>query len=215
MDQQEQRSHAQESTPAAHFSLSPQVGKPRAGRSFSYLALLLGLLSGLLIGTLGTLFCISSAHDVPMPPSQPVPSEAAIVVQLSPEFLSQIATKEVSQVSIPGGLKNIQVTTAQNAPITIGGDEQISLMGGLVVTNHIIVQLQPVIRACQLQISITHADFSGIAVTPFISSFERQINQWLSNESKNSSLPQGFTYCVTNVRTETNNIFVTYSAMPV
>jgi hypothetical protein len=196
-----------------HHNYSRTSGRSQAGRSFPYLALVLGLLSGLLIGILGTLFYISSAHDVPVPPPQSEPGEAAIVVQLSPTFISQIITKEVHQASIPGSLKNIRVTMAHDAPITISGDDLISLMG-FVVTNHVTIQLQPVIRACQFQVSITHADLSGIAVTSFVSSFESQINQQLSNSSKNSSLPQGFAYCVTNVRTETNGIFVTYSATP-
>ncbi len=213
MDQQEQAPRAQEMTPAAHFSLPPQSARPRVGCSFSCLALLLGLLSGLLIGTLGTLLYISSAHDTSAPPSQSVPDEAAIIVQLSPTYISQIVTKEASQASIPGSLKNIQVTTAHSAPITIGGDGQISFMG-FMVTKHVTIQLQPVIRACQLQVSITHADLSSIPVTSFVSSFEYQINQQLSNNSKSSSLPQGFVYCVTNVRTETSGIFVTYSATP-
>lgn len=213
MDQQEQPPHAQETTPATHFSLSPQSGRPRAGCSFSCLALVLGLLSGLLIGTLGTLFYISFAHDTSVPPSQSVPGEAAIVVQLSPTYLSQIVTKAVRQASIPGSLKNIQVTMAHGAPITISGDDQMSLKG-FVVTSHIALQLQPVIRACQLQVGITHADLSGIPATPFVSSFEREINQQLSNSSKSSSLPQGFVYCVINVHTETSGIFVTYSATP-
>jgi len=197
-----------------HHNYSQTSGRSQAGRSFPYLALVLALLSGLLIGTLGTLFYISSAHDVPVPPPPSEPGEAAIAVQLSPTFISQIITKEVRQASIPGSLKNIQVTTAHSAPITIGGDDQISFMG-FTVTKHVTLQLQPVIRACHLQVTITHADLSSIPVTSFVSSFESQINQQLANSSKNSSLPQGFAYCVTNVRTETNGIFVTYSATPI
>jgi hypothetical protein len=85
---------------------------------------------------------------------------------------------------------------------------------GFMVTNHVTVQLQPVIRACQLQVSITHADLANIPVTSFVSSFEDRINQQLSNNSKSSSLPQGFVYCVTNVHTEPSGVFVTYSATP-
>ena len=102
---------------------------------------------------------------------------------------------------------------AHNTPITISGDDQIGFMG-FEVTKHITIQLQPVIRACQLQVRITNVALSGIPVTFFVSSFEQQINQPLLNNSNRSSLPQGFTYCVTNVRTETNGIFVTYSATP-
>jgi hypothetical protein len=142
-----------------------------------------------------------------------MPGDASIVVQFSPTYLSQIVTKEVSQASIPGSLKNIQVTMAHNAPITISGDDQMGFMG-FEVTKHITIQLQPVIRACQLQVRITSAALSGIPVTFFVSSFEQRINQPLSNSINRSSLPQGFTYCVTNVRTETNGIFVTYSATP-
>jgi hypothetical protein len=214
MDQQEQPFYVQGTLLTTHFSHAPQSGKRRTSRSFAVLVLMFGLLTGILIGALGTLFYVSSTHDVFVPPSQSVPSEAAIIVQLSPTYLSQIVTKEVNQTNIPGSFKNIQVTMVHSASITLSGDDQLSLMG-FSVTNHMLMQLQPAIHTCQLQVSITHADINGIAINSFVSSFEHQINQQLANNSKNSSLPQGFTYCATNVRTETNGIFVTYSAKPI
>src|SRR6185437_6130606 len=104
-----------------------------------------------------------------------------------------------------------QVTMAHNTPITISGDEQVTILG-FAVTRHATMQLQPVVRACQVQVGITHADFSGIPMTSFVSPLEQQINQQLSNKGSSSLLPAGFIYCATNVHTETNGIFVTYSA---
>jgi hypothetical protein len=100
---------------------------------------------------------------------------------------------------------------AHGAPITISGDEQVNILG-FIVTRRATVQLQPVVHACQVQVGITHADFSGIPMTSFVSPLEQQINQQLSNKGSSSLLPQGFIYCATNVHTETNGIFVTYSA---
>jgi hypothetical protein len=214
MDRQEQSPYTQDTIPVTHFSSAPQSERPRAGRSFSYLALLLGMLLGLLFGCLGTLFYISSVHDVSVPPVQSAPDEAAISVQLSSTYISRIVTKEASRAKIPGSLKNIRVTTAHNAPITVSGDDQMSFIG-LAITNHMTVQLQPVIRTCQPQVHITHADISGIPVTSFVSSFEAQINQQFSKSSKNSLLPRGFVYCATNIHTEPSGLFVAYSAKPI
>jgi hypothetical protein len=211
MNQQERPSRVQEVASDAHFSLSSRsVIKPPGCYSFS-LTLLFGLLAGLLIGALGTLLYISSAHDTSAPTPQSVPAQAAFVVQLTPTYLSQVITKEMSSASIPGNLKNIQVTTAHGMPVTISGDEQIDFMG-FVVAKRVTMQLQPFIRTCRVQVSITHADFSGIPVTSFVAPFEQQINQQLSSSSNNSVLPKGFIYCVTDVHTETKGLFVTYSA---
>jgi hypothetical protein len=211
MNQQERPSRVQEVASDAHPSPSTRSARTRPGCSISFLTLLLGLLAGLFIGALGTLLYISSAHDASAPTSQPAPGQAAIVIQLTPTYLSQVITKEISSASVPGNLKNIQVTMAHNAPVTISGDDQFNFMG-LGVTRHITMQMQPVVHACQVQVGITHADFSGIPVTSFVSPLEQQINQQLSNRGNNSLLPKGFIYCATDVHTETNGIFVTYSA---
>jgi hypothetical protein len=213
MNQQERSSRIQEVTSNAHLSLSSRFPRNRPGCSFSFLTLLCGVLIGLFIGSLGTLLYISSAHDASAPTSQSVPGQAAIVIQLTPAYLSQVVTKELSSASIPGNLKNIQVTMAHSAPVTISGDDQINFMG-FAVTRRITMQLQPVVRACQVQVGITHADLSGIPVTSFVSPLEQQINQQLSNRGSSSLLPKGFIYCATDVHTETNGIFVTYSARP-
>jgi len=211
MNQQERSSRTQEVASDARPSLSTRPARNRPGRSFSFLILLLGVLVGLFIGALGTLLYIASAHDTSAPTSQSVPGQVAIVIQLTPAYLSQVITKDMSSASIPGNLQNIQVTMAQGAPITISGDEQVDFLG-FSVTRRATVQLQPVVRACQVQVGITHADFSGIPVTAFVSSLEQQINQQLANGGSNSLLPKGFIYCATDVHTETNGIFVTYSA---
>lgn len=213
MKQQERSSHVQEATSDAHRPLSTRSTRSRPGSSFSFLTLLLGVLVGLFIGALGTFLYIASVHDVAAPTSQSVPGQAAIVIQLTPAYLSQVVTKEVSSANIPGNLKNIQVTMAHNAPVTISGDEQVNILG-FVVTRRATMQMQPVVRACQVQVGITHADFSGIPVTSFVSPIEQQINQQLSNKGSSSLLPKGFIYCATDVHTETNGIFVTYAARP-
>lgn len=213
MNQQERPSHIQGAVSDAHSSRSSRSARNRPGCSFYVLTVVPGLLAGLLIGVLGTLLYISSIHDVPAPVSQAVPGQAAIVIQFTPTYLSQVVTKEISSANIPGNLKNVQVTLAHNAPLTISGDDQISFMG-FGVTKRVTMQLQPVIQACQVRVSITHADFSGIPVTSFASPLGQEINQQLSGNGNSSLLPKGFVYCVTNVRTETTGLFITYSARP-
>src|SRR5438309_917336 len=96
MNQQERPSRVQEVASDAHPSPSTRSARNRPGCSISFLTLLLGLLAGLFIGALGTLLYISSAHDASAPTSQPVPGQAAIVIQLTPTYLSQVITKEIS-----------------------------------------------------------------------------------------------------------------------
>ena len=213
MSHYQQPSDASDMEPTARLPFNARSSRPRGGFPMSCLALLLGILLGVLLGFFGAFFYLSSAHDVPAPASQPVPGEAAIVVQLGPTYLSQMAAKEASQANIPGNLQHVQVKLTHDAPITITGDDQFSLFG-FAITRQISMQLQPTIHACSLHISVTHADFAGIPVTSFVSTFEQQINQQLSSSTDSKSLPQGFVYCITNIHTETNGIFVTYAARP-
>jgi hypothetical protein len=213
MCQQDQPSRTQEMTSNARFPLSKRSARPRIGCS-SFLMLLAGLLVGLLVGALCTLLYISSIHDATAPTSQAVSGQtAAIVIQLTPVYISQVITKDISSASIPGNLTNIQVAMAPKGPITITGNEQINILG-FAVTRPVTVHLQPVVHACQVQIGITHVDFSGISVTSFVTPLEQQINQQLATQNNNSMLPKGFLYCATDVHTEKNGIFVTYSARP-
>jgi hypothetical protein len=211
MSQQERSSRDLETTPHARFPRSERSIRYRSGYC-SLLMVLASLLVGVLVGILCTLLYISSVHDVSAPVSQTLPDQTpAIVLQLTQAYLSQVVAKDISSANLPGHITDIHVTVVSNAPITITGNEQVIILG-FTVTRPFTIHLQPVVRACQIQIGITHADLSGIPITTFVSPLEQQINQQLTNQGNSSMLPKGFLYCATDVHTATNGVIVTYTA---
>ncbi len=165
---------------------------------------LLGLL--LAIGGL-LIYALAISHDVsPLPGT--TQSAGAIIVQVSPTYIAEIAQQNLSASGMPGTVQNVRASMTQNGPLTITGDDQFSFLG-ISVSRHFTIQLQPYVNACQLQVHILHADLNGIAVTGLVSAFENQINQEL--RVKVSELPQGFTYCTVGVRTDPQGLFVVYA----
>lgn len=169
------------------------------------------LLGGIVGGATVLLYALSIANEgQPIPPSTSSSSEA-IIVQVSATYIAQLVEKNIRSVGMPGTVSNIQVTLTHDGPMTVAGDDQLEALG-IGVTKHFSLVLQPLVRSCQLQIHVLHADLGGIPVTGFVALFENQINEQL--RAKPSSLPEGFVYCATNVRTEPQELFVTYSAKP-
>ena len=168
-------------------------------------------LLGFLLAVGGLLiYALAISRDVsPLPVA--TQSAGAIIVQVSPTYLAEIAQQNLSASGMPGTVQNVRVAMTQNGPLTLTGDDRFSFLG-LTVSKPFTIRLQPYVNACQLQVHILHVDLNGIAVTGLISSFESQINQEL--HVKVSELPQGFTYCTTGVQTEPQGLFVTYSATP-
>jgi len=139
-----------------------------------------------------------------------------IIVQVGPAYITHLVNTDLRQSGLPGNVENVQVMLADSdrihrAQMTITGSEQISTLG-IEMTSPFTVVVQPYIEDCQLKVNVLHADFSGITVTAFAASFEGQINQQLVMNP--GILPTGFKYCLTNVRTRPQGLFLTYSATP-
>ena len=191
--------------------------RPKRLNRFALLLMSLALVVGVAMGAGGVfLYFLSIAGDRQVqqaPPVVPVlGNNGAIVVQASGTYITQLIRKNITSSGLPGDVKNVQVKLVHNGPITVTGDDQLSFLG-LSATRHFSLQVQPVVNACQFEVHVVHADLEGIPVTGFASTFEGQINQQLHVDPSN--FPNGFKYCLTNVRTEPQGIFATYSATPV
>ena len=197
------------------------LSKPRVARIRTWLrtrqgriaSLSMLFLIGLFVGVLGVLLYFLSISADLQPLSLPsTPQTGSIVVQVSNTYISQIVQKNIQSAGLPGQVQNIHVQLAHNQPITVTGDDVTSVLG-INVTRHFTILLQPYIQLCQLHVHVLRADLSGIPVTGFVATFEGKINQQL--QVKVSNLPQGFIYCTVGVHTETNAVFIVYSATPV
>ncbi len=192
-------------------------GPPQRLNRFAILLISLALLLGMAMGSGGVLlYFLSISGDRQVQQAPPVVvtpgTNGAIVVQASSTYITQLIRKNITSSGLPGDVKNIQVKLVHNGPMTVTGDDQLSFLG-VNLTRHFSLQVQPVVNACQLEMHVVHADLEGVAVTGFVSTFEGQINKQLRVDPSN--FPSGFTYCLTNVRTEPQGIFATYSATPV
>jgi len=125
----------------------------------------------------------------PLPP----PGED-IIVQVGPAYITRLLDRDLRDSNLPGNVENVRMRLADSdrihsAQMTITGDEQISTLG-IGATRPFTIVVQPLIRDCQLQVHVLHADFSGVTVTGFAATFEGQINKQL--EMKPGGLPAGF-----------------------
>ena len=156
-------------------------------------------------------FVFTSRANLPVT-ARNVSANDTIVAQVSPALLAQVLEKTVQTSGVPGSVKNVQVTLSQDGYMHITGDDTVTLLG-FTVTKNVAITVQPYTSNCQVQMHVISADFSGISVTGFVSSFEGQINQRLHISTEN--LPQGFRYCITGVRVDPQGLFVTASVTPV
>ena len=140
------------------------------------------------------------------------PSKGNIIVEADRAFLTQLVTKNLSSSGMPGQIENVNVSLAEGNQMTVSGDDRISVFGAG-ITRQFTFLVQPYVSSCVLQMHIVHADFSNMPVTRFAQGFEGQINQQL--QKKSEGLPEGFQYCSTGVRTESEGMFVTYYATPI
>jgi hypothetical protein len=168
---------------------------------------LVGLLLGFVILLLMVVGGDGQLHSVPN-------NSAAgeIVVEANRAFLTDLTMQNLKTSGIPGTVKNVQVTLKNGDQMTVTGDDEFSLLGIGMVRNFTLV-LQPYVTSCVLQMHVIHADVGGIPITGFVETFESNINTQL--RTKPTGLPTGFTYCTVRVRTETEGMFVSYSATPV
>lgn len=171
-------------------------------------ALLLGIIMGILSILLVYWF---GGGDRPAVASSSPSGKDAVVVQLSKTFLTQLIKKKADFSSLPGTVSNVQVAQIQQNSITITADDQVGVLG-ITTTKQFTLKLQPVVSNCAVHMHVLHADLQGVPLTNVAASFEDQINQQLVQTG--TALPGGFTYCATQVRTESQAIIISYSATP-
>ena|SRR5215472_10049141 len=189
--------------------------RSRSGRAIvPGVAFMLGIGVGV-VALLLYAFTLSTEGRVLVTPLPPPGGD--IIVQVGPAYITRLLYRNLRNSNLPGSVENVQVRLADSdrihsAQMTITGDENISTLG-IVATRPFTIVVQPLIRGCQLQVHVLHADFSGVTVTGFAATFEGKINEQL--EMKPGGLPAGFQYCATNVRTKPQGLFLTYAATPV
>lgn len=191
----------------AAYNQSSSSARRSRGCGGYVLAFVVGILLGLLFFAF---FVFASRTNAPIA-SHNVSANDTVVAQVSPTLLAQLLEKTIQTSGVPGSVKNVQVVLSQDGYMNITGDETVTLLG-FTVTKNIAITVQPYTNNCQVQMHVISADFSGISVTGFVSSFEGQINQRLHIPTEN--LPQGFHYCITGVRTDPQGLFVTASVTP-
>ena len=209
----------QDRTPTGSVSpLTQPVGPTRPVRTRSSpgkLVLLSGgafLLGIVVTVVVGLLVLLSLGGDRQPLATSTQPASGAIVVQMDKTYLTQLIDKDIKTAGLPGTISNVQVLLVHQGPITITGDDQISVLG-FPITKRFTLTLQLIVQDCKMQVHLLHADLSGISITSYATKFETNINQQLQTNTM-TDLPQGFTYCMTGIRTEPEGIFSTYSATP-
>jgi hypothetical protein len=173
---------------------------------------------GIGIGVAGLLlYILSFAGEGRVVVTSLPPAGSDIMVQVGPAYITHLLDMDLRNSGLPGEIQNVQVAFADSdqihrAQMTITGSEQIGALG-IGMARPFTVVVQPYIDDCQLKVNVLHADFSGITVTSFVATFESRIDEQLA--MKASNLPAGFKYCLTNVRTKPQGLFLTYTATPV
>ena len=171
-------------------------------------AFILGIIVTL-AGVFGYILFFANGHAQPAA-SPSSASTPAILVQTKTAYMTQVVQKNMKTPGLPGQLSDAQVSFTHNGPMVITGNIQISILG-ISTTRQLTLALQPYISSCQLHMHVAQADLEGFPITVFVQSFESQIN---SQMQMSAGLPPGFNYCVINVHTETDGLYLTYSATP-
>jgi hypothetical protein len=167
-------------------------------------------LFGMVIGIIALLISLLViSGNRPVLSTAQSPQRSDILVQAGNQYITHLVQRNLRTSGLVN-VSNVAVTMAQGDQMMISGDEQI-LFG---VSRPFSVIVQPIIRSCQLEMHVLHADLAGIPITSFIANFEGRINQELF--AKSGSLPNGFAYCKTSVRTNPQQgLLITFSAKPV
>ena len=191
----------------------PYLGRLRSwlrGCKGRVITFCIALLLGIVLGIVATLvFALSMGGSRPVLTTSQTTQEGAIIIQVGISYTAQLVAKDLRATGLVNA-SNVQVTMAQGDLMTITGDEEIAFG----FTRPFTIVIQPVISQCQLQMHTVSANLAGIPVTTLVANFENTINQEL--QSKNGTLPSGFVYCKTNVRTDAHaGLFLTFSAKAV
>jgi hypothetical protein len=169
---------------------------------------LLALLIGFAVG-LSSLFWYGLSGKgalVIIPPSVP----GNFVIDANKVFVTQLVSDDLADAHLPGQVENVTVTLQSGAALIVAGDDVYSFLG-VQFSRHFVVNVQPYVHACVLQVRVTQANLGGLPVTSFVQTFQGTINQQLAQ--KPTGLPQGFAYCTVAVRTVPGDMFITYQAI--
>lgn len=191
----------------SHSSKTRPWLRTRARRfTFSIMLFLAGMVVSLLLVMLSVAIWGNDRPVITVPAG--TPQADSVLVQVKPTFITEVVQKKIQEAGLPGTVSHVQVDLSHNDLLIVTGDDTITLLV-FPITKHFTITLQPYISNCQVQMRIVHASFAGIPVTGFVTRFDTLINQQLRINAEN--LPQGFTYCATSIRTETQGLFVTLS----
>lgn len=192
----------------------PAGGKGRS-RAFSLkhsVFLIVAFVAGMLLALLGVLgYLLFFAADVAPMPTASSSANGAISAQASSAFVTALIQKNINKAGLPGAVQNVQVLLTHNGPLIVTGDMQMNILG-IDTLRHMTVTLQPYISACQVHVHVLHVDVQGFPLPFLAQTVENKINEQM--QINVSGLPAGFTYCATNVHTETSGLFLTYAAVP-
>lgn len=170
---------------------------------------LLGMLCG--IGSVAGYILVLAQGDYVLD-GQAVPAQGQIVVHADRSYITHLLEQNIDSAGIPGHVKNVRVRLVRNGPITVTGENEVSVLG-IAVTRRFSIDIRLVVTACHLQVRVERADLEGIPITTFVAVFEQSINEQLQERA--TTLPKGFTYCMTGASTEPTEVIIIYSAVPI
>ena len=185
----------------------PAAQKPRRMLRRRFVIPSITFLLGIVLGVMAIVVYAFSAHGSALSTPQP-PASSDIMLQAGPAYITHLVDRGLRGSGIANA-SNIHVTLQSGDQMTINGDYDIAFG----FTRHFTIVLQPLIVSCQLKIHVLQADLGGIPITRFVATFEEQINQQI--QSRPTTLPAGFVYCETSVRTDPQGLYLTVSAKPV
>jgi hypothetical protein len=193
-----------QSSPDDNLYADQKPGKRRP-RLWPYALALVTLLVGFILGLAASLLFVL-AHSAQTSPVISSPTQTGnVLVQANPALLTLITEKSLPSAGIPGSFTGIHFQLANGDRMTMTGLYTYSIFG-IGLTQPFTMQMQPYIHSCQLQINVTSVSIAGISITSFVTAFESKINQEL--KLPRSGLPDGLTYCMTSVKTETSGLYV-------
>ena len=186
----------------------PAPQKPRRRRKRRFVIPGITFLLGIVLAVAAIALYIgsNSAYRTALSTPQP-PGSSDIVVQAGPAYITHLVDRGLRNSGLVNA-SHVQVTFERGDRMTINGDDQIAFG----FTGHFTIVVQPLVASCLLKIHILHADLGGIPITGFVATFENQVNQQI--QSKPTTLPSGFDYCETSVRTDPQGLYLTISAKP-
>jgi len=167
----------------------------------SVLIFFIGLIVGMLILSISLLSIGGS--NAPLPVAATTNQSGNTIVHVDSTVLVPLVEKGWQQSNTPGSISQVQVQFVAGDLMTITGTYQISMFG-ISLTRPFSIQVQPMAEKCSPQLHILHVSFSGIPITGFIASFEKNINQQLQQIAQ--SLAVKFTYCLTGMRTDSTGL---------